>query len=872
MAAVIRRGENTKILATGFEGRTRAANGDTFVKETVANRDPRKGGSLPVAGTAAGARAERIARMKAKRAADEKENAERVARERARVEKEKNAETERLAAKKAFEADNNSAANNSKNTMSLGLYVFSGVILKKQIDALQSKGFGSTEIGDITYSLVEVTGRSGRLQPLFTSSTEYNFSNKNHPKLTSMDYKLKISSKGEDKFAIISVFFKAKVPKIIVRGGYFDCSSKNGFSGFGSQPRNLVAALFKIKGKTLSPASMPSTKRVNTIASMRSGRAFSQAAFIRDRPSIPGGVIDVKNKGPSRVRVLLGDHVMSITSNGVIQVAFKGDVKKDEVIKVTRKAKSIHRGLSKYFGGEGVVATIKSKAGKRAANKPAPNVARRGTTCPADKRPTPYSFGGKCPPGTYVRPNPQKQPCCYRIPKQKGYYKQRIRGVYTNAGVRMPNSVADIFGVNKNNKNKRVNVANKGVNNAITKNMGFGGRNQQKMLIKVKQMNPETRKPGFVYKEVNSIKIGSRQCTRYTKQQILDFIRRMGYTETAIDKKRKEDLCEIIKKLTKGKNTNMTNAKFVPMIGSNILSRTGAGILKIGTRSCMSYSKPDLQKLCAKAGVRAAGQTREQMCQSLEEFRTSKQSNINAKKARILKAVQNKVEAAKTNVAKTRSDVLYKMFLKKITPYLLNKGASLNSAASRPSQAQFIKHFENDVKSGRARAIPTIKGKGWRASYRTWLDSYTTKYRGAYTLNDNSKNAAERANRLNAALAKRAEKNVAGRKVKLDVYKLNNARADIVKNLRSVIDPKLHRVFDSRVNGYAKKLMNFAHAEAQNRVVTRKLKTGWEKTIPREWLERERFLNGNIRTDLEKFLKNKDPKVRLSRNFKVVKR
>ena len=49
---------------------------------------------------------------------------------------------------------------------------------------------------------------------------------------------------------------------------------------------------------------------------------------------------------------------------------------------------------------------------------PAPEVTRRGTTCPIDRRPEPYGYMGKCAKGDcYVKPNPQGQPCCYGIPK-----------------------------------------------------------------------------------------------------------------------------------------------------------------------------------------------------------------------------------------------------------------------------------------------------------------------------------------------------------------------------------------------------------------------------------------------------------------------
>ena len=815
------------------ERRTRAVDNDREIRQGLNNLDPfaarrKRGGKKVFLKN----RAARIKHMQEKRREEERY-------ERARKE-------------------NNSGANVRKNKVILGLYVMNGEITEKQYDMLKGSGLASTKIGDVSYSLVEMVGRSTRLKPLFTYTAEYDFSfdktKYDFPDFASLDYKIQMRGPGgEQKFGSISVFFKSETPKVIVRGGYFDSTSDNDYKGYGSQPKNLLEALFKIKGK--KPGTLAPLKRANTVASLRTGRKFDYRQFIKNRPRV-NGTLNLKNKGPTQVRVKLdGDHLMSITNNGVIQVSFKNNADKAEVKRVINKVQAIRRSLAKYFGGAVVAPTIKSKAATRATGAPAPNVSRRGTSCPKDKRPTPYSFAGKCPTGTYMRPNPQKQPCCYKIPKQKGYYKARIQDVYRDAGVRMPNSVADIFGLNKNTTGRGINLANKNLNNAITKTVAA-----------VRQANG-------TMKNVQTIKIGSRQCLRFSKQQIMDFVLRTGYAAPGLTKKSKQELCDILANLVKNKNINKTDEKYVPKIGTKLLTRTGAGILKIGSKSCMSHSKTELQRLCSNAGVRSEGMTRDAMCRALEEYRTQKQSNLNNKKDnarnKMREAARERANAQKTNMNKKRNDRLYSEFLAKIAGFL-EKYKMVDAKNTVPNRNTFLNHFRQSVEGGYAKDIKDVSKKGWRAGFYRWLGDYIVQYKSVYEPQFINEKARKNAEAVEALRKKRANRAAKKEKEALGKFNMEMAKKELKKRLRPAIAKELQAAFNARMNNFAKKYV--AYVQKGNLA-------GMNGRIA-AFVNFEKSQDGDVRKYLENVVSklkpinlgnNKVQRYELTRNFKLRK-
>lgn len=248
-----------------------------------------------------------------------------------------------------------------------------------------------------------------------------------------------------------------------------------------------------------------------------------------------------------------------------------------------------------------------SKIARRLNMKPAPDVTRRGATCPRDKRPEPYSFQGKCPdPNHYVRPNPQGQPCCYRIPKRLGYMKARVAKRYEKAGVRVPENVRKLFDI----------------------------RNQPNLPNNVSRKNPEIKtfanqKSGFM--------IDSRQCSRYTKVGLVDIAKRLGLNVPRVITKPK--LCDMIKQATEPSRRGTKNLS----IGTNGL--------KLGGRYCMSYKKATLLRYAREMGESGItnDMTKEQLCKVISD---KKGLNIRNKLAKLYSAGNKSVNQANVNAIK----------------------------------------------------------------------------------------------------------------------------------------------------------------------------------------------------------------------------
>ena len=141
-------------------------------------------------------------------------------------------------------------------------------------------------------------------------------------------------------------------------------------------------------------------------------------------------------------------------------------------------------------------------AQRRATGNIAPSVQQRSTTCPKNRRPTPYSFGGEpIGPGYYIGANPQGLPCCYKIPKKIDYLRPKIIQRFAELGIRIPASTKRAFGIVLNNSNKPVNASNK---------------------------EPESL-PMFI--DNGNLKIGTRQAKRWPLVKLIDIALKLGSTE-----------------------------------------------------------------------------------------------------------------------------------------------------------------------------------------------------------------------------------------------------------------------------------------------------------------------------------------------------
>lgn len=787
--------------------------------------------------------------------------------------------------KKNLEKSNSNVENEPVGTATLGLFMATSRLkesdqavkdLKTIIGMDQFKNMiknKTTKVGSLNYKLIEIVGKNDKLKKLFSISSEYGVvynRRQNIPSNTIFDFKFRITDDdGDVKAGIFTLFTKSL--KLMVRGGYFNSTSKNDFSGLESQPRAIARALFNMFNKK---PPLPKFTLQNTVMSMRTGKKFDEKEFIRDtygKNTIFNFKLNKKTKqSVSKVFMLLGTkgHTVSITKKGVIQVSLKKNPTKEEIKSVASKVTELKNKLSKYFKGASKVETKKRKITRRMNNQPAPNVARKGTTCPKGKRPTPYSFAGKCPRGYYVRPNPQQQPCCYKIPTNTTAYKNKVSLAYKSANVRIPNNVANMFGINRNNKNKSVNVSQNDPN------------------IKLYKTVTRVRRANGTMVNVPNVRIGSRQCLRYTKQKILDFIARIGYTNKNLESKSKEQLCVILRSLAKNTNMNMTQNKYIPTFTykgkpTQLTLKLGK-ILVIGRRECSSLSKKDMHKVCSALGIRFnETTTRPEMCKLINEKRIEMQKKLNTNKNKNISenikkqlnrdnAARNRNIQLKVNKNKKRDKVLYQMFITKVEPYV-RKYEKYGARDALPSKSEYLQHFKISVNVDAANAINNVNKKGWKKGFNTWLDQYITQFKTAteqsfmnakQKANKNAANAKQKA--LNAARAKREKERL------LSKLTPEKALQDMDK-FKNKLPKNLHNAFNKKKNEFAKSYRKFVvlnNNASVNRIEARK----------RAWFSVESS-SGSIRRYLNAIVNKMPPKLtdknirqkyELNKNLKLV--
>jgi hypothetical protein len=186
---------------------------------------------------------------------------------------------------------------------------------------------------------------------------------------------------------------------------------------------------------------------------------------------------------------------------------------------------------------------------------------------------------GKCPKeGYYVKPNPQGQPCCYKIPKNPNYSGSKVAAAYKRANVKVPNTVQKVFNFGTNTGNKRNNTSHSNLTNLVVK------------------MNSKV-----------GLKIGSRQCSRYSKVALVDIAHRLGLPVLpSMDKVR---LCELIQTVAKNvTNThNVGGTRAVTFTNANkvfVVTGNSANSLRIGGRVAKTIKRELLFRYATKLGAR----------------------------------------------------------------------------------------------------------------------------------------------------------------------------------------------------------------------------------------------------------------------------
>ena len=475
----------------------------------------------------------------------------------------------------------------------------SPINIGKLRDEIKEKGMIEAIVGGITFKPVKVSTRFGRFKKTFEFTKEYGPKNlrTNVPnsRLSALEFLVKLKKGNKVQGASFTLFNTGRVR---FSAGYLD--------GDQSEPAQMVRYI----SENYFPIQRGVQIKVNNITSeIKLGvpidieLLFSLLDVSEGLAKFQGNVLKAtfepeRNKFLTKQKkdspflyVSFGDKfTLLLSRNGSIIIEGAKDIQEAaritksfiDVLKETGvlEARRNQRNIS--------ISPKMSKLARREDNKPAPSITRRGTTCPPARCPVPYSFQGKCPqgPNYYVRPNPQGQPCCYKIPKRLDYIEKKVEERYNKANVKVPESVRKTFGFGRNTNNKANNVGK-----AAPKDIRFF----YDQSIGKNKKNPV----GF--------KIGSRQCSRYSKVALVDIASRLGMGLPS--KVTKPRLCELIQEFVMKKG--MLN-KNLPIHGAN-------SNLKLGDRICKTYKKSTLIKFASEMGETVdQSMTKEDICKRIE--------------------------------------------------------------------------------------------------------------------------------------------------------------------------------------------------------------------------------------------------------------
>ena len=448
----------------------------------------------------------------------------------------------------------------------------------KQI--LEVVGFEEQSKNGYKVVATNAIGSNKRFKKLFEYTREYGMKTFSNEKPTNIQFKLKVTKGDETQGATVNLYYTGRIR---FSGGYFSGSMDD----VRAPLRYISEKFFKIRDNIAvtinnTTATLRMNANVNLVpvyAAIESADGLAKFDDFELKETYEPEKFSIvkKNKKTSKflyIKFKGPDQSFTINLSVPGSVMIEGATDIDKAIQVVKKfLKSLKKsGLLTRIATPRNLNAVKPKKTqyvRRLNMKPSPEITRRGTSCPKDRRPEPYSFQGKCPKkGHCVRPNPQGQPCCYKTPKSVKYIQEKLDKRYKNANVKVPECVRLAYGIGQNTNNKFENVgrANTGMNIYFDKKVGKNG------------VNPV------------GLKIGSRQCLRFSKVALVDIVKRKGLQLPR--KVTKPILCDMLSKVAQN-NVNTTNP----------LPRMRNGKLLLGDRVCDTYKKSTLVKYARTLGL-----------------------------------------------------------------------------------------------------------------------------------------------------------------------------------------------------------------------------------------------------------------------------
>jgi len=455
----------------------------------------------------------------------------------------------------------------------------------------------SSTIQGIKIEVLSIIGRAGRFQKVKEATKEYGVvGGSANTQLDALEFKIRVTKNGEEKGGTVRVY---KNGKMTISCGYVGIDYNRSMDKQINEQPNRVRSYIASKyfNNNISLSIIPFTF-ANISGQFRINSAVNPDKITK--AMVPGSIDIIYNPEISAMlKVKYPTWQMSISVSGHFQIM--GIKSAPALMEAYRTAMGV---VDKLIGTRALRGAIsrkpvqprKTKASKTKTNKPAPEVTRRGTTCPKGHRPEPYSFQGRCPkPDHYVRPNPQGQPCCYKIPITLKYSSNKVKAAYNKAGVKVPANVRRIFGFGANTNNKP--------NNVTSANLTITVRNDPKS--------------GFM--------IGSRQAKRYTREGLHNIAKRMkiaGINGTMT----KDNLINEIKKSNKAKNVSLNGANL--RYGGKVIKIRGR---MIGKRVCDTFRKDDIRAIARGLGLNIDPSLKKsEMCDAIQRFANKATNNQKA--------------------------------------------------------------------------------------------------------------------------------------------------------------------------------------------------------------------------------------------------
>ena len=476
--------------------------------------------------------------------------------------------------------------------LSIGLYnatidTDSAINIKKILDKVKEVGL----VSESGIKVTEFTIRYGKFQTALSYTSEYGLVGDETKPFVSADFQLKITKGNQTKGASFSYY---KTGKIRFSSGYL--------GNLDTQPQELLDFFSKHYYKV--PAR--SQFKLNNVTSefkigfpLKTSLIYDVFSDPAIKSSFDGLDVIAKYNEKKFLYITFSDQFsIIIAGTGVVQIQGTTDVE------------DAYKTLKKFFealkandfmvisANKAQNSSLKkpkvTKIVKRLDNLPAPDITRRGTTCPLDRRPDPYGYTGKCSKtGCYIKPNPQGQPCCYAVPKSTEYSRNKVEDAYKKAGVKVPTHIRNLFGIGHATNNRPNNVAKKG------------------LVLNVRAY--VNNKSGF--------KIDTRQCLRYTKVALVDMAIRLKIVLPT--KVTKPILCDLIKNASKLPNVNVkAGNKGAVVTGSN-------KTLRLGSRMCHTYPRATLVKFAkALGGVVPTTLDKDEICKLIQQLSNNKRKNL----------------------------------------------------------------------------------------------------------------------------------------------------------------------------------------------------------------------------------------------------